>query len=443
MPFPAFPVSVSCQNCGNTFTVKVHHIVDVGEEPELKERFLRGQLNSATCPECGQGAMLNASLVYHDPEKELLITYVPAELGMPADEQEEFVGSLVNAVMNNVPAEERKGYFFQPKTALTMDSLYNMVLEAEGISTEMLEEQRALMGLIEELLSAREEDEERFHQIVNEHRDELDYSFFLTLSELIEVSREGEEERGEQLAQLRQALLEEAGPDIGAAASALTGEAVSYEDLIAMLREIEDEDAWSRSVALNRQRLDYGFFQALTAQIEATEDQEEAEILQNLRERLLEEIEEQEQMLQEAQDEANLLIMELLQAEDRQAAIREHIEEIDELVLIVLSRLQSAAEKRGNESRAQDLQSLTESILEIMQENLPPDLRLISALLRAEYPEESNELLEEQRDLLNNEFLELYDVYVENLDRPDEDQISAKMKKIREQIEAKMQIQRG
>lgn len=441
MPYPAMPTSVNCQNCGNTFTTQIHTIIDVGEEPELKERFLRGEINVATCPECGQGGMLNAPLLYHDPEKELLVSYVPAELGMSADEQEQFVGSLVNSVMNNVPAEERKGYFFQPKTALTLESLYNMILEAEGVSQEMIQQHRSRIQLINQLLNDME-DEEQFDALVDEHQESIDYEFLMSLSEVISAEREGGGEDLERFVRLREMLLERVSPGLGAAAS----ENASYEDLIEMLRETEEEGTWSRRIAMNRQRLDYGFFQTLTSKIEAaqsTGDEKEIQTLSELRERILDEIERQDQSLQEAQDEASLLIVEILQADDREAAIRENLDDIDELFFLVLARLQEAAEKRGNEKRAEELLELSENVVEIMQERLPPDLRLLSALMRAEYPEESNQLLEENRGLLDKAFLETFDLYVASADAPDDDELRERLQRIREQIAAKTEIQRS
>ena len=158
MPVPSIPVSVNCPKCGKSFIVQVKSVIDVGQEPELKEAFLRGRVNYAECPECGTGGMLSSALVYHDPAKELLITYVPTELGLSSDDREKYVGSLVSAVMNGLPPEERKGYFLQPKTALSLEGLFDTILEADGISKEELEQQRARLSLIGQLLAAVDDD---------------------------------------------------------------------------------------------------------------------------------------------------------------------------------------------------------------------------------------------------------------------------------------------
>src|SRR5450756_2194500 len=95
MAFPVMPTRVNCPQCKKPFMVELHTVVDVGQEPELKEALLRGEINSARCPECGAGGMISTPILYHDPAKELLISYVPAELGMKLDQQEKFIGCLL------------------------------------------------------------------------------------------------------------------------------------------------------------------------------------------------------------------------------------------------------------------------------------------------------------------------------------------------------------
>ena len=63
MPFPAIPSQIRCPNCGTPFLVDVRTVIDVGQEPELKELFLRGELNHAECPQCHTGGLLNTPLI--------------------------------------------------------------------------------------------------------------------------------------------------------------------------------------------------------------------------------------------------------------------------------------------------------------------------------------------------------------------------------------------
>jgi len=441
MAFPAIPSRVVCPRCKQPFIVQLRTIIDVGQEPELKERFLAGEVNRAQCPHCGSNGLLSTPLLYHDPSKELLISFVPPEMNLPAEEQERLIGSLVNTVMNSVPPEQRKAYFLHPKTVLTLESLYDAILEADGISKEALEAQRALIRLIDDLVAALE-DEAAFDRLVSENRQRLDYTFFLTLSEFIDMeAQRGSRESAEKLQTLRDRLLERVS-----LTAAPKKEATTFDEFLEILQKAQGGPTWSETIALNLPRLDYAFFQTLTARIEEAErqgDAEKAKALSGLREAILAEIDAQRNRLREAEDEASLLVMELLEADDLPAAIRAHRQEIDEIFFIVLSRLYGRASARNDTRRMEQFERLSRLAQEVLEEDLPPALRLIGRLLRADYPEETGKILEEHRVLLNEEFLKLFDAYANQYARAGDEAFSKKLQDLRGQIVAKMTIQRA
>lgn len=444
MLFPAMPTPIRCPNCGHNYIVELRSVIDIAANPDLKEQLLRGQVNYAHCPQCGAGGMLGTPLVYHDPSKELLISFVPPELGLSAEEQERYIGSLVQAIINSLPAEARKAYLLQPKTALTLDSLLDTILEADGISKEVLEAQRVRLRLITQLESAVD-DEETFDKLVEEHRAELDYTFFLILSSLIDAQREGGEEESERVAslqELREKLLERVRPAMPQAAPA----GASYDELIELLQNTGEGDVWRQTIALNRARLDYGFFQALTARITSAEgagDTTTAQKLTELRKRILDELDALDRLVREAEDRISLLIMRLSEATDLRAAIAKHLDEIDDLFFVVLGRYIATAQSQGDTERVTKLRAILEATTEALEERLPPDLRLINRLARAESEEAANKVLEAHRGLLTDEFLQQYDRYLEELDSEQDADLFAKLKKIRGQIVAKMTILRG
>jgi hypothetical protein len=184
--------------------------------------------------------------------------------------------------MNALPEKKRKAYFLQPKSALTFETLLDTILEADGISKAFLEERRAKIRLINSLLAAVEDDK-TLDALVVEHRDELDYEFFLMLSDSIDAHREdGDEERAGALETLRGKLLER----VNLSAPTAAPQSASVDDLIKLLEQAKPGAEWSAAIALNRPRLDYGFFQALTAKIEAAEragDQQTVTRLTDLR----------------------------------------------------------------------------------------------------------------------------------------------------------------
>jgi hypothetical protein len=442
MAFPAMPTQVRCPQCSTSFIVQVHTVIDVGAEPELKDQFLRGQLNYARCPQCGAGGVLSTALLYHDPSKELLVSYVPSELGLSADQQEQFIGSLVQAVMNSLPNEQRKAYFLQPRAVLTLEGLYDAILEGDGISKEALEAQRSRLRLLNQLLVAVDDDP-TLGKLIEDNRQDLSYEFFLVLSDSIEAyEQDGNQERATRLTALREKLLQKVTP----AMPSVAAQEATYDDLIELLKRAEPGEAWRATIALNRRRLDYGFFQALTGKIEAaqnTGDSEAAKSLTELRSRILDEMDAQNRMVREAEDQASLLIMRFSEAQDLAAEAREHRDEIDEVFFSVLTRYRAAAEAQKDTARAQKLANIWEAAINIIEEGLPPDVRLINKLMRSDYPEGTGAVLEENRGLLSDAFLETFDKYTARLGANQEQALAERIKSIRSQIMAKMSVLRA
>jgi hypothetical protein len=436
------PTQIKCSNCGRNFVAQILTVLDVGEKPELKEQFLRGQVNYAQCPDCGAGGLLLAPMIYHDLAKELLVTFVPPQLEMSADQREQLVGSLVQAAMSNVPADQRKGYFLRPKSVFTLESLYDMILEADGISKEMLQAQRARMELLSELLEAMEaQDDAVFDRVVEEHRETLDYTFFLLIADLIDARSEGEDPEATQvLASLRDKLLERVSPAMPTAVPA----DASYDELVEVLLQAGEGAALRDTVAMNRAHFDYGFFQALTQRIEAAQqsgDSESETRLSALRERTLREMDAQDKMVQEAQDQASLLIMQLAEAQDLRAAVREHLPEVTDLFLGLLGRYLQVVHNKGDEARVAKLQAVWEAVIEALEEKLPAEARVINRVLRAEYPDGTNKVLEANRGILNDALLESIDCYVEEI-KTDQPELAEHLLKVRKQIVAKRTILR-
>jgi hypothetical protein len=440
--FPVMPTRVNCPQCKKPFMVELHTVVDVGQEPELKEALLRGEINSATCPECGAGGMLSTPILYHDPAKELLISYVPAELGMKLDQQEKFIGGLVKAVMDSLLPEQRKAYFFQPKTAMTMEGMFDTILEADGVSREALAAQRARLRIMNSLIKVID-DEKTFAEMVAEHRQELDYEFLLLVSNLIDANeQDGNAEAVTTLQELRDRVMKL----VDITAPQQVSESTTNEELVKLLEESSESEAWRSTVALNRPRLDYGFFQALTGMIDAAQaggDAARADQLSKLREKLLEEIEAQENMLRSVEDQAVLFIMDLCEAQDLSAMLLENRKRLTDLTLNTVARYRAVAQASGNTARAAKLQLILEKALDTLESDLPPEARLINRLMRAEYPDGTNRTLEESRGLLNDALLATVDKYIENLRKTNKNKLADHLQNVRAQMAAKQMILRA
>lgn len=396
----AVPVTVTCPTCRKPFVTQVRNIIDVGAEPELKQAFLQGQVNVATCPSCGQSGMMALPLLYNDPDKQLLLAYVPDQLNMKLEDREKMIGELVNALMKATPPEKRKAYLFQPKTMLSPDRMIEEILLGDGITKEMLDAQRKAVALIQDLLDTKD-DEQRLQAMVEEHKAELDYQFFLLLSASISGSAEaGDAEAAQDLEDLRAKLLDILEP---ALPEPLPADA-SKDELIDKMLAAEGDEALRGVVISNLHMVDYAFYQALTSRLEAREaagETAQAEQLAALRAKLLELTQELEQQAREAQQATIALIEALSTSEDQEQAIREHAAEYDNYLFAVLGGMIDAARNSGQSERADKLELLQNNIVNFMEQNMPPELRLLSSLLGAEYPGETKQILEEHASELS------------------------------------------
>ena len=75
---------VSCPNCRQPVIADIEQLFDLFTDPAAKQRLLSGTFNQIQCQVCGYQGALATPIVYHDPEKELLLTFVPPELNLPA-----------------------------------------------------------------------------------------------------------------------------------------------------------------------------------------------------------------------------------------------------------------------------------------------------------------------------------------------------------------------
>ncbi len=434
--FAPQPTQVKCPQCQQPFTLSVHTIVDVGQQPELKEQLLRGQLNLMSCPSCQTTGMLATPLLYHDPETELLLALVPMQLGLKMEDQERTIGSLTNALMAQIPPEQRKGYLLQPQTVFTLETLAQEILRGDGITPEMIEAQNRTLRLIEEL-TATLDDEEGLSTMVEEHKEEINYEFFLLLTQYATVTkREGDDEKAGRLIRLRDKLSAITGIS-GTDAGTPQPESMTREEFVARLSEMPDRAARTQEVAVNRPQLDYEFFQTLTRQIESAQtagDAEHATRLTNLRSELLEITDELDRAAQEELRKAGNLLMEILQAPDREQAVRERIDQVNEAFLVALAANVSAAENQKQEEAVQALQEIYTIVMNVMEENLPPELRLVNQLIRTETPEERREVLQAHQDVVTPEFKELLDALAQDSEEEQQVEVTRRLRTILEEV---------
>jgi hypothetical protein len=440
---PAYQtVPVTCPSCSNRFVSPVLTIIDASQYPEAKALFLSGQINVAVCPQCGYAGMLSTPIVYHDADKELLFTYVPAELGLPEVEQQRIIGDLTNRVLSSLPPEGRRGYLLRPQSFLRLEGMVEAILKADGVTPEMLEAQRARADLLDRLLGTTAEDARRV--IAQENDGLLDYQFFQLLSLNIDLAQaEAQEEAVSQLLVLRSQLLKwtTAGRQVAAREDAIKelGTEVTREGLLEKLVEASragDSTKVETMIAFGRPAIDYVFYQQLTTRIEAEEkksDIQEAEALRALRQRVLDVTAKIDAELQRATAEADLLLQQILDSQDLEAAMRSNLEQIDDLFLNALALNLQAAEQAGHADRVHQLEQVSNVLMRLIQESQPPEIQFINSLLTADYPDGTQALIQENLQQVDARMLELMQLVEDDLAQSGRLELAQRLAEIHQQ----------
>ena len=280
MPFNGS--SVTCPNCNQPLPAQLDQIIDVGRDPSAKVRFLNGDIHNLTCQQCGFRFSIAMPLLYHDPNKELLLVHVPMELNLQQAERERLIGDLLNNLMKQIPNEQRRGYMLQPTTALTIQGMIEQILSADGVTPEMLEAQRKAMRLIQTLLQT---EDDALPALVEEHDVEINIQTFEIMTGIAENAlQEGRQNVAQHVLSVRDRLIElstagQEAVEIAAAQEQAVeeviealeglGETPTLEDFVALVVSFADDDHQIQAVVgLQRPALGYEFFQELTKHID-------------------------------------------------------------------------------------------------------------------------------------------------------------------------------
>lgn len=409
---PPVQTQISCPNCRQPVRVAVEQLFDLYEDPSSKERLLGGSVNFIQCPHCGFQGELATPIVYHDPQKEMLLTYVPASLGLPQAEQERTIGSLINQVLNRLPQEMRKGYLLSPQTMLTYEGMVERILEADGITKEMIQAQQQKVRLLQRLLNASADSR---LEIISQEDELLDAEFFGLLSRLIQGSAaSGDEESAKRLNDLQEVLFKESTfgkemqgqiNEIQAAANALreVGDGLTREKLLDLLIEAPTEARVRSYVSLVRQGLDYEFFQILTQRIDSAEG-EQREKLTKLRADLLEMTREIDQQIEVKLKQSRDLLNSIVQSHSIPDAVVQNLNAIDQFFLDALNQEIERARTQGELEKLEKYRQVLAVLESISQ---PPEIELVEELINAPDDQAREALINDHSEEITPEFVQV------------------------------------
>lgn len=402
-----------CPRCGGQMIADVQQIFDVAVDPMDKERLLRGAANIAICPSCGYQSQIAMPIVYHDPEKELLLTYFPQELNMSLPEQQKIIGPLITKVVNSLPPEKKKGYLFQPRTMLTYDTLFETILEADGITKEMLNEQKYKGELIRRLLQTSPES---LVEVIHQEESHIDQSFFLMLNNTLDAAVQMRDKNSfEALKKLQETLFRETeyGRELKKRADftqkAITdlqalGENLNRDTLLDLVLASPDETYLQTLAGLARNGMDYEFFSKLSSRINEAEG-EEKEKFSKIRTQLLDLTQQIDKALAEEKEMRRKLLEEILKQEDMESAVYQAVRAIDQSFTEVVNEELAAARKAGDFMRSGKLQQLLDIIQKLY--TAPEEIQRLETMLGAETEDELKALIDEDPTMSSPEMKKL------------------------------------
>ena len=404
----------SCPRCHQPIMAEINQLFDTNIDPQAKQKILSGQFNIANCPNCGFQGTLSTPLVYHDPEKELLLTFFPPELGLPVNEQEKLIGPLINQAVNKLPLEKRKAYILRPQTMFTMQVMIEKILESDGITKEMIQNQEKKIALIRELMTSPESNR---LAILEKQKELVDDNFFSLFSRILESASASQDKASmEQLVEVEKLLLE--NTEIG---QEMKKQAVEAEEAVKSLQEVSktgftreklldliisttSEIRVATLVRLTRSGMDYSFFQILADRIDSAKTGEKEKLIA-LRDSILKMVDEIDKEMQAQAAQVEQLIEKIIQSPDIPKVMEQVLPIINELFIEVLKNQLDLAHQKNDQTRLAKLQM----IVDIIQKSStpPPEYEVIEKLLEAEDESTMQKILADNPGIITEEFTQM------------------------------------
>lgn len=409
-------VQTSCPRCKTPVAVDVEQVFDLNADPQAKQRLLSGQVNVIHCPNCGYDGMLGSPIIYHDPEKEFLFTFVPSEMGLAVNEQERLIGPLINQVVNRLPLEKRKAYILRPQTMLTFQTMVEKILEGDGISRQMIDDQQKRLALLQRLLAIPTA--ESRVEVIKQEEALIDEDFFNMFARLMEATlAQGDERSAQALSSLQQELVENTAvghkiqeqsreaQDVIKVLQDASKDGLTREKLVDIFVDIADSDIkLSTITSLVRAGMDYTFFQLLTDRIEASPDDKKPG-LEAMRDKLLGYIQELDNQRQLQMGQTRKLLDAILASPNPEEALKENFAHVDEYFVQLVEQELANARAAADLNRIANLQKIKTILDEASAP--PPELAFVEQLLELENYDQRKELMESKVEMITPEFTQM------------------------------------
>jgi len=437
-------IQTSCPQCQQPIVAEIFQVVDVKRNPQLKEVLLAGGLNFAQCNACGFQGQLPIPMVYHDAEKELLLTFSPPDINITMEEKEKALAPMLKDIIDNLVPEERKGYLFQPQTMLTMNNLVKNILMGDGITEDMIKQQQEKMSLLDQLFS---KDGGELIKTVRENNSKIDREFFALFAEIAQRILGSQDDKSiGKIQEIQEVLMAESdvgkeiwneSQEIQKAKQSLEalGQNLTRESLLELIINSPNDQRAKAMAGLVRPAMDYQFFQMFTEKIENTDNEIRNEYI-NKRNLLLKVTQEIDQQLEQRLAASRLIIDNIINNENPDEAFLQNLGSIDQFFIQGLSAEIEIAEKQELTERKAKLENLLNKIQEL---TTPPEMKVLEKLLDlVENEKKLNDAVDEIDDQLSSELIDYltsilgqYEERLKGTSENDRQEIEDTLKKIK------------
>lgn len=405
-------IQTICPQCQQPIIAEIFQVIDVNRNPQLKEVLLAGGLNYGQCQTCGFQGQLPVPLVYHDADKEILLTFSPPGNNKTMEEKEKAFAPLLKDIIDNLVPEKRKGYLFQPKTMLTMNNLVKNVLMGDGITEDMIKQQQEKMSLIDQLLL---KDGEQLIKTVRDNNLRIDREFFALFAEIAQRILGSQDDKSiTKIQEIQEVLMSESdvgkeilneSQEIEKARQSLEvlGQNLTRESLLELVINSPSGERVKAIAGLVRPAMDYQFFQMFTEMIENTDDEIRNGFIikRNL---LLKVTQEIDQQLEQRLAASRLIIDKIITQDNPDEALLQNLGSIDPFFIQELSSEIEIAEEQKLYDRKTKLENLFNKIQEL---TTPPELKVLEKLMDVvENEKELNNVMDDIDEELSSQLID-------------------------------------
>ena len=410
-----------CPQCHKPVVVQIEQIFDLNVSPAAKQLLFSGIANTINCPKCGFNSLIPQPIIYHDPDKELLLTYIPTELGLPRDEQEKLIGKLMNNVIEQLSPEKRKAYLLNPQSFISKLSFFEKINDTDGITNEMFQDYKHKKIIVHKLLTAKTGED--IDKIINEEKDNIDKQVILDINQLIEhYYQQNDEKTTQHLTLIENKLISdtESGrkffAQIQESASIQkqienAGEYLNREKVLEIaIASSDSEIKLFTLVSITRNLMDYQFFQILTDRLTKTKGEEQIKLMQ-LRGALLNHTEKIDKTLEKYLNQAKVDFDKIMRSSNIENAIIQNMLIVNEFFVKIVSQELEEARVKGDLERSEKISKMQAVIMELIQ---PDEVKIIEQLLVVKDDNAINEIISNNKEMINESFLSVLELYHQN-----------------------------